>query len=159
MGCDISGQRHDACLAGTQPTNGKECKMTLEDAKAIVAAYEDLLDHALDTLIPFGQRGSVNDDTAQLKFAGDSEPTVFWHEYESDYYGGGSLACRDAPVDRRLLLMGDEDLEKEIEAVKAEEKERNARLLAAQAAVHNERTKAFELAMYAQLHAKYGPKK
>jgi hypothetical protein len=134
--------------------------MTQDEAKAIVGAYEALLAHALRTLEVISWRGSVEEDTARLRFVdGQVNPMISWSEYESDYYGGGYLAHREVPVQLPLLLLSAEEVEKKIASREADEKERAERLLAAQEAVQRDRQRALELAMYAQLHAKYGPKK
>jgi hypothetical protein len=130
--------------------------MTLDDAKAIVSAYQELLAHAINTLRISGHQGDVNADTAKLDFADEGKPGIWWHEYESDYYGGGYLAERRADVDPRLLCLSAEDLEKEIDAVEAHEKERAAKVEAALEAIRRDREKAQELAMFVKLTAKYG---
>lgn len=128
--------------------------MTLQEAKDIVLAYEELLAQALRTMyMPNGQ--GVEEDRAILFFS-DDQPKLKWVEYESGYYGDGHLSDQEADVDANLLLLPADDLEAVIASAAKEDTERREKLRRAQEAVQRDRAEAQERALFAHLKQKYG---
>jgi hypothetical protein len=128
----------------------------LEHAKEIVAAYETLLERALEVVSDVPFYSCVDDDkNAALTFDGE-EAVLSWSSYESDYYGGGSISHDEARFPANALFLSDTELAALRKKVKKEEAEKNNRLRRAQEAVARDRAEAWDRAEFARLTAKYG---
>ncbi len=131
------------------------CK-TVEDAQKLIEAYWDLVERALDVVsdVPFKADNGLDSEHAYLDFDGDNA-LVVWAEYESDYYGGGSVNYREERFPASALLISDANLATLRANVKREEVEKAAKLHAAQEAVARDRQEAHDRAEWERLKLKF----
>ena len=131
--------------------------MDRKTAVEIIAAYDALIDRAVDAVAPNGgfYASVQREDKPRLSIVG-AEAVLEWGEYESDYYGGGYTASAEARFPADLLFLSDADFAAFQKKVATEIKEREQKVLAAQVAVDLQRKEAFDRAEFARLSAKYG---
>lgn len=128
---------------------------SLESVVETINAYFDLLQRAIFIVqeVPF-YAFIDNDDSVALTLEGQ-EAVLSWSSYDSDYYGGGHLTRNETRFPADALLMSNAALSALRKKVKAEEKERNDRLRAAEAAVAENRKELRDRSEFARLTAKY----
>lgn len=130
--------------------------MNLAEAAKIIEEYNRLVECALKVVsdVPF-YAGTDNERYATIAINGE-EVVLAWVEYDSDYYGGGSMRECDTRFPSQVLFMTDEELKALRKKVKAEEAERQRKVRAAEQAVERDRAEARDRAEYARLSAKFG---
>lgn len=136
-------------------SNGVRTPYTRADAVKIIDAYRSLLEWALEIVRDVPYSASVDaENYPHISISGD-EVILFWKEYDSDYYGGGSLEENEARFPVRALAYNPEELRAVREKMKAAERERLKKVRAAEAAVARDRAEQHDRAEFARLSAKY----
>jgi len=131
---------------------------TKDDVLRIIDAYDVLVFRAIDIAGKPPVNASVNDDSLPRLSIEDDNMVLTWKEYESDYYGSGYCTDEDARFPLRYLSMTDEQLDALRKQIRQEEREREAKVRTAEAAVARDRAEAHDRAEWARLRQKFGTK-
>jgi hypothetical protein len=129
--------------------------MTRDEAEKIIVAYIDLVSSAalVSSRSPYYSEGY--DELVMPLYFEDDQAVISWRCTESDYYGGSYTTLRSFKFPIDILLMRKSQIEAIWHKVDAEEKEKERKVRAAQAAVDRDRREAHDRAEFARLSAKY----
>jgi len=128
---------------------------TRAEAVKIINAYNTLRTWALEIVSDVPYTASVEyTDNPSISISGD-EVILFWKEYDSDYYGSGSLEENEARFPVAALVFNAKELRATREKVKAKEAERQKKVRAAERAVEKDRQDARDRTEFIRLTNKF----
>ena len=130
--------------------------MNKTEAINIIKAYNELLARAIDITNDVPYYASVDSDSNASISIEDDKVVLRWKNYESDYYGGGSLVDESTNFPLDVLFLTDAELETMRTKIKKDVAEKEAKVRAAQKAVEKDRAEARDKAEWARLKNKFG---